>query len=67
METEIVINHDGDTWKVLSVGAHRDGKFYCHLLSTTRFYHQKNGKNPVQMGVWIDGKELRTAQNNNAC
>lgn len=51
---DILINHNGDTWRILSEGATRDGKIYCHLASTTRFRQQKNGAIPVQMGDWID-------------
>lgn len=50
----IIINHDGDTWRILSIGTRRDGKAYCHLASTTRSRKQRNGENPVQMGDWID-------------
>lgn len=50
----IIIKHDGDTWRILSEGATRDGKTYCHLASTTRFRAQKNGNVPVQMCDWID-------------
>jgi len=45
----ITIKHDGDTWNILSEGATRDGKTYCHLASTTRFRQQRNGANPVQI------------------
>jgi hypothetical protein len=58
MEKELIINHDGDTWRVLSEGAYRDGKFYCHLASTTRFRQQKNGQNPIQMCDWVSSKKL---------
>lgn len=50
----VTIQHDGDTWNILSEGATRDGKTYCHLASTTRFRQQRNGKNPVQICDWID-------------
>lgn len=50
----ITIQHDGDTWNIVGEGATRDGKTYCHLASTTRFRQQRNGKNPVQIGDWID-------------
>ncbi len=49
------IEHDGDTWHVLSTGARReDGKVYAHLSSTTRGSHQKNGVNPVQISDYVD-------------
>ena len=50
----ITIQHDGDTWNILSEGASRDGKTFCHLASTTQFRHQRNGKNPVQICDWVD-------------
>ena len=59
MEKELMINHDGDTWRVLSEGAYRDGMFYCHLASTTKF--QKDGKTPIQIGDWVSSKKLQEA------
>lgn len=50
----ITIQHDNDTWNILSQGAARDGKVFCHLASTTQFRQQRNGKNPVQICDWID-------------
>jgi hypothetical protein len=50
----ITIQHDNDTWSILSEGATRDGKIFCHLASTTRFRRQRNGANPVQICEWID-------------
>jgi hypothetical protein len=49
-----IINHDGDTWKVLGTGRTReDGMTYCHLASTTRGRMQKNGWYPIQMCDWV--------------
>lgn len=49
------IEHDGDIWKILSIGVTReDGKTFCHLASTTRSRQQRNGSNPVQICDWID-------------
>jgi hypothetical protein len=50
-----IINHDGDTWKILGVGAFSERRemVYLHLASTTRFREQKNGPNPVQIGDWL--------------
>jgi len=49
-----IIEHDGETWRVISLGCVReDGKIYAHLASTTRGFHQKNGFNPVQISDWI--------------
>ena len=56
-----IIEHDGDTWKVLASGEDRDGKTRVHLASTTRNQpRQKNGINPVQRMEWIDTKKLNT-------
>lgn len=52
---------DGDTWEVVSYGATRDGKTYCHLKSKTRGKWQKNGFYPAQMCDWIDNEILQSA------
>lgn len=52
--TERTITHDGDTWRVLSVGAFLNGKVFCHLASTTRSTKQRNGFMPIQINDWID-------------
>ncbi len=50
-----IIKHDGETWRVVSLGRVReDGKIFAHLASTTRGFHQKNGFNPVQICDWIE-------------
>lgn len=38
-----IIVHLGDVWKVIGVGAQRDGNTFCHLASTHRGRRQKNG------------------------
>lgn len=49
------IQHDGDTWRILSTGAQReDGKVFAHLASTTRGTQQKNGFVPFQINDYID-------------
>lgn len=47
------IKYDGDTWRVLSTGAERDGKIYAHLASMTRSRKQRNGENPIQICDWV--------------
>ena len=48
------VEHDGDTWRVLSAGVERsDGLRLCHLASTTRFLAQRNGQRPIQICDWI--------------
>ena len=49
-----IIVHMGEVWRVIAVGAQRDGNTYCHLANTTRGRKQKNGWNPVQIGDWVD-------------
>lgn len=49
-----MIRHDSDDWRILSVGAHRDGKLYCHLASLTRSVAQRNGARSIQSADWID-------------
>ncbi len=50
----LTIPHDGDIWRILSQGAMREGKVYCHLASTTKGVQQRNGWNPMQICDWID-------------
>jgi hypothetical protein len=52
--TERTITLDGDTWRVLSVGAFLNDKVLCHLASVTRNTKQRNGFMPIQMTEWID-------------
>lgn len=50
-----IIEHDGETWRVISLGRIReDGKVCAHLASTTRGVYQKNGFYPVQISDWLD-------------
>lgn len=54
-----VVEHDGDTWHVLSTGAARDdGKVMAHLSSTTRGRQAKNGVQPVQMQDYLPREAL---------
>lgn len=52
----------GDTWRVLSVGATRDGLTFVHLASATRGKWQRNGWCPVQACDWIPSATLAAAQ-----
>jgi hypothetical protein len=47
------IKHDNDIWRIVSVGAERDGLVYLHLASTTKFRQQRNGQRPIQMCDWL--------------
>lgn len=54
-----VIEHDGDTWYVLSTGAAGDdGKVLAHLSSTTRGTKAANGVHPFQINDYIDRATL---------
>lgn len=55
------IVHIGDAWRVIGVGAQRDGNTFCHLASVTRGRQQKNGWCPVQINDWVDTKILKAA------
>jgi hypothetical protein len=57
-----VIVHLGDVWKVVGVGAQRDGNTFCHLASTHRFRSQKNGSVPVQINDWVDTEVLKASK-----
>lgn len=52
------IKHDGDEWRVLSMGLAADHTTYCHLASTTRGHQQRNGWMPLQIADWIDDSLL---------
>jgi predicted RNA methylase len=48
------VEHDGDTWYVLSTGDEREnGDLMMHLSSATRGRKQNNGVMPVQMSTWL--------------
>ena len=46
----MVVMHEGDSWRVVSMGAMRNGKTFCHLVSQTR----RNGDVPVQINDWLE-------------
>lgn len=56
----IKIELEGETWNVLSVGAERDGKTFCHLAHPTRGRLQRNGFVPAQIGEWVPTDLLQT-------
>lgn len=58
MPTDTEIQFEGDTWRVIGMGAKRDGRTYCHLASTTRFREQRNGRVAIQMADWLDDELL---------
>ena len=57
-----IIVHMGEVWKVIGVGAQRDGNTFCHLANTSRGRRQKNGWCPVQIGDWVDTEVLKAAK-----
>lgn len=59
---EPTIKHNGDTWRVLSLGRREGGKVLAHLASTTRGNQQKNGHVPVQINDWIDERKITAAR-----
>lgn len=60
-----ILNHEGDQWRVIGIGATNDkGKTYVHLASMTRSRQQKNGCCPIQMGDWIDSALITVAPAN---
>ena len=52
----------GDTWRIVAVGAQRDGNTYCHMASTHLGRQQKNGWMPAQIGDWVDSEVLKAAK-----
>lgn len=52
------ITHEGQVWNVLSRGAERVGKTYCHLASPLHGRWQKNGFYPHQIADWIPNEQL---------
>ena len=56
------IVHMGRVWRVIGVGAQRDGNTFCHLASLYEFRVQKNGRMPIQIGDWVDSAVLAAAK-----
>ncbi|MDI9407612.1 MAG: hypothetical protein QM523_00025 [Candidatus Pacebacteria bacterium] len=55
IKVDDIIQHDGQTWRVLSLGSVRDdGSVYAHLASTTQGVQQRNGFCPRQICDWIN-------------
>lgn len=57
-----VIVHLGDVWKVIGVGAQREGNTFCHLASIHRGRQQKNVWYPIQINDWVDTEVLKAAK-----
>ena len=62
MLTNILIDHMGDTWRLLTTGTEEGGKTNCHLASTTRGHKQANGFVPNQISDWIDTATIESAR-----
>lgn len=56
------IVHMGRVWRVVGVGAQRDGNTFCHLASLYEFRVQKNGRVPLQINDWVDTAVLAAAK-----
>lgn len=60
--SDLVIEHNGDTWRVVCIGSgHQDGSHYCHLASTTRFQRPPFDGTPVQTLGWVSDDVLAEA------
>lgn len=59
--SEPVIEHNGDTWRVIGIGTDRNGVHYCHLASTTRMQRPPFDGDPVQFFGWISDDVLTQA------
>jgi hypothetical protein len=57
-----IVVHLGDVWKVIGVGAQRDGNTFCLLASTHRGRQQKNGWYPAQINDWVDTAVLEASK-----
>lgn len=60
------IQHYGDTFDVIGTGVSRtraDGsvEVFCHLASTTRGWHQRNGFYPCQICDYVEASKLDAA------
>ena len=58
MKDRTIIKHDGEPWRVVTMGAERDGKTYCHLASTLHGSWARNGFHPKQIADWIPNEIL---------
>lgn len=54
-----VVQHAGETWRILALGVERDGKTYAHLASLSRGRMQRNGFVPCQIGDFNDNALLQ--------
>lgn len=59
MSNELIIEHDGDTWRVLGTGVDSGNKRLCHLASTTRC--QWNSDSPIQISDFVPIAALTAA------
>jgi hypothetical protein len=57
-----IIVHMGEVWRVIGVGAQREGNTFCHLVNTQRGRKQKNGWCPVQINDWVDTEVLKASK-----
>lgn len=60
MSNELIIEHDGDTWRVLGTGVDSGDKRLCHLASTTRYQWDRT-TNPIQISDFVPIAALTAA------
>ena len=60
MSNELIIEHDGDTWRVLGTGVDSGDKRLCHLASTTRCQWNST-TNPIQISDFVPIAALTAA------
>lgn len=59
--SERIIQHDDFVWRIVSTGAERDGKTWCHLAAVNQ--KQKDGKTPIQINDWVPNRVIQQARN----
>lgn len=53
-----LVTIDGDTWKIVGIGAKANERVYLHVAHTSRGTQGKAGFIPVQSCGWYDGQTL---------
>jgi len=61
-KVDCIVVYAGELWRIVGIGAERNGSTYCHLANLTRGRQQKNGWMPIQMGDWIDSAVIARAK-----
>lgn len=58
--SERIIQHEDFVWRIVSTGAEKDGKTWCHLAAVHQ--KQKDGKTPVQISDWVPNRVIQQAR-----